>query len=194
MAGPTWSTCPEEHSPGSARGWRSGAASRPAARATCPAEGDLPRLRPARAAASPPPLDPATDPLGVGPGPADEEQDREVDGAGAGRGQVAELLADLVADLERRDDDADEPGLEEGLLGGEIRPDRAGEGGIAGRAADDDDVRPRDDRRATLEAGRQVRLVEGLPTWQRAVAVGDRPVQLGSGSGAVVAADDVERA
>jgi hypothetical protein len=46
-------------------------------------------------------------------GPADRDEDEEVHGGGAGRGKVAELLADLAGDLERRDDDPDGPGLEE---------------------------------------------------------------------------------
>src|SRR5688500_12708935 len=60
----------------------------------------------------------------VGERPADRDQDREVDDANGVRVEVAELLADLAIDLERRHRRPDEAQLEERLLRRDVRSGR----------------------------------------------------------------------
>ena len=132
----------------------------------------------------------------VGERPADEDQEDEVDGADAGRVQVAELLADLAVDLQPGHGRADQAELEERALRRGVGADARGEDRRSTVvAADEDDVRAGDDRRRALEARRrQVADVEVLPLGDVAGRRRDRPVELGLGAAAVVAADEVERA
>ena len=115
--------------------------------------------------------------------------------ADAGCAEIAELLADLAADLERGDRHPEQAELEERRLRGEVGPGAGREGGLVGRrSADQEDLRAADDRARAGNAGRQVRGSEVLPAVDLSLGVGHGPVHLGLRAARVDPADEVQPA
>src|SRR4051794_14936789 len=100
----------------------------------------------------------------MGGRPAGDDEDREVDDADRIRVEVSELLPDLAVDLEGRNRRADQPELEERSLGRDVCACTSGLDPVLRRTADDDRVRPQDERSTAGIAGcRKVADVEVLP-------------------------------
>src|SRR4029453_5611701 len=79
--------------------------------------------------------------------PADGDQDRKVDDADRIGVEIAELLADLPIDLERRHRRPDEADLEERRLGSDVRPGGTGDRAVPRLAADENHVGAEHERR-----------------------------------------------